>query len=86
MNKLISGAVVLLLVAACGGGGDSDPPVASDPTVAVPSTASQSSAGMTNYLDALTAVAETEANEPVSLDGFDPTQTQRDDTEPNDMS
>lgn len=72
MNKLISSAAVALLLAACGGGGDDGPaPVAADPTVEVPSSANQSSAGMVGYLNALSAAAA-DTKEPLNIDGFTP--------------
>ena len=79
-----SAAVVVLLLAGCGGGDDAPPaPVAADPTAEVPGTASQSSAGMVGYLNALSA-AEADAKEPLNLDGFTPPTS--DDTEPDTVS
>lgn len=87
MNKLIPTAVVALLLAACGGGGSdpapTPPPVAADPTAEVPASASQSSAGLVTYLDAL-AAAEADGKEPLSIDGFTPPTP--DDTEPDVVS
>ena len=69
-----------LALAACGGGRDE--PVAADPLDAVPASASESPAGMTGYLRALTA-AQNETREPVAIDGFNPPKPE--DAEPDPM-
>jgi hypothetical protein len=62
-----------LLLAACGGGSDySDPPPqAADPLREVPSSASQSAAGLASYLGSLPAL-DADRRDPVSLEAFTP--------------
>ena len=67
-----------LALAACGGGNDE--PVAADPLDAVPASASESAAGMTGYLRALT-VAPSETREPLSVGSFNPPRPE--DAEPD---
>ena len=71
-------AALALLLAACGGGNEA-PPVAVDPLAEVPASASQSSAGLAGYMNAL-AAKPSETREPVAVDNFDPPKP--DDTEP----
>jgi hypothetical protein len=68
---------VAMLVAACGGGGGS--PAVADVTVAVPASASASTAGMVAYLSQL-AAAPSETAEPLDVSTFAPPQP--DDIEP----
>lgn len=77
---LLAQSALTLLLVACGGSDDT--PVAADPLDAVPASASESPAGTTSYLRALTA-AQSETREPVSVDGFNPPKPE--DVEPDPM-
>jgi len=76
MKNLLLSASMALLLAACGGGSDAPPP---DPTAAVPDSASQSSAGMTAWLEQL-AGASADSKDPVDATRFTPPTPE--DTEP----
>ena len=70
------------LLTACGGGGGYDAPAPAPspaPTAEVPGSASTSSAGLTDYLVALSN-SPADDKEPLSLANFNPVQP--DDTEP----
>jgi hypothetical protein len=67
-------------LAGCGGGSEASPPHAADALRAVPASASQSVAGLVNYLDSLPSL-DTQTLEPVSLDAFSPKTSE--DTEPH---
>jgi hypothetical protein len=78
IKSILSLTCVTLLLAACGGGSDaSAPPVATD---VVPQSASQSVAGMTVYLGALSGTAPDD-REPLGVASFSPPQPE--DTEPD---
>lgn len=76
--KILSAVALALGLAACGGGGG-DVAAAADPLAAVPASASQSSAGMTSYMDALASMPS-DTREPVAVDNFNPLRV--DNTEP----
>lgn len=77
MNKtFFVAAAAVVVLAACGGGSDPPPP---GPTEAIPDAASQSSAGLVSYLEALSA-APADDREPLALDRFAPPAPE--DTEP----
>lgn len=78
MKHLAGQLIVVALLAACGGGGGSPPPMPG-PTEAVPPQASESSAGLVQYLQDL-AAASADDKEPVDLSGFMPKTPE--DTEP----
>ena len=67
-------------LAGCGGGSDASPPQAADALRAVPASASQSAAGLVNYLGSLSPL-DAQTLEPVSLDAFSPKTSE--DTEPH---
>lgn len=69
------------LLSACGGGHDGSAD-SNDPLTAVPVRASQSSAGLVEYLASLLGL-DADGREPVSLDGFAPPQ--EDHTEPREV-
>ena len=77
------GLAVGLGLAGCGGGDDAPAPAASDPTVQVPTAASESPSGMVGYLNALGA-ADADAKEPVALDAYEPKTSE--DSEPLPLS
>ena len=60
--------LVVVIVSACGGGNDTTPVAATD---AVPDSASQSAAGMTGWLTALSKDA-TDVKEPLDVARFTP--------------
>ena len=83
MNKttLLSLAAAASLLAACGGSDDDPAPApAPNPLAAVPPTATQSSTGLVDYLNALANAPGADQAEPVDLTGV--TLPQPDDTEP----
>lgn len=75
-------ALACALLASCGGGSDSPAPVPG-PTEVVPTSASESSAGLVKYLTDLFA-ASADSKEPVDLGTFAPKTP--DDTEPEPLS
>ena len=75
-NLKVSVVMSLLLgLVACGGGESA----AADPLAEVPASASESSVGLTGYVDALAAMPS-DTHEPVSVDRFNPARP--DNTEP----
>ena len=79
---LAAGALACALLSGCGGGADNAAPQ-SLPTDAVPPEASQSVAGLLQYLTALIA-SPADDKEPVDLGGFMPRTT--DGAEPDPVS
>lgn len=83
-------AAAVLSLAACGGGGgdgngngSNPPPQAADPLKEVPSSASQSTAGLMSYLESVRPL-DAEARDPASLDSFTPPMAE--DSEPQSVS
>jgi hypothetical protein len=78
--RLMAPLAAALVLAACGGGGG-DAPQAADPLAGVPASASQSTAGLLDYMNQLPPL-NAEARDPMALDGFMPPANE--DGEPQD--
>ena len=81
-RSLAACLAVAALAVGCGGGGGDDPVEPPAPADTVPASASQSVAGMWNYLKAL-ATSTPENKEAADLAGFAPPQP--DNTHPEDL-
>jgi ABC-type glycerol-3-phosphate transport system substrate-binding protein len=79
--RLMAPLAAALVLAACGGGGGDAPPQAVDPLAGVPASASQSTAGLLEYMNHLPPL-NAEMRDPMALDGFMPPANE--DGEPQD--
>jgi hypothetical protein len=79
--RLMAPLAAALVLAACGGGGGDAPPQAVDPLAGVPASASQSTAGLLEYMNQLPPL-NAEMRDPMALDGFMPPANE--DGEPQD--